>query len=90
MQTCLHSAGSPRKVGPLGSNTSPTSANNFNCASYSFFGSADSRNEVTLESPHSADAAWASKSAVTAKKSASSRQESSDSGPDSVAEVQHT
>lgn len=56
-------AGSPRKPAPFTNNTSPTSARTFNCATYSFFGSADGRNEHSIESPHSADAAWASKDA---------------------------
>ena len=81
-------AGSPRKSAQFASNTSPTSARTFNCASYSFFGSADSRNEVTLESPHSTDAAWPSKVAVARTKPAPpAGLESSDSGPDTVPEV---
>ena len=83
-------AGSPRKSAQFVSNTSPTSARTFNCASYSFFGNADSRNEVTLESPHSADAAWPSKVAVAKTKSAPpTGLESSDSGPDTTPEVQN-
>lgn len=80
------SAGSPRKSTQFVSNTSPTSARTFNCATYSFFGSADSRNEVSLESPHSADAAWP-KAAVTKNKVAPSGLEGSDSGPESAQEV---
>ena len=56
-------AGSPRKSVPFVNNTSPTSVRTFNCASYSFFGSADSRNDHSIESPHSADAGWAAKNA---------------------------
>ena len=58
-------AGSPRKSVPFVSNASPTSARTFNCASYSFFGSADSRNDHSIESPHSVDASWAAKNSGT-------------------------
>lgn len=57
--------GSPRKSTQVASNTSPSSAP-FTCASYSFFGSADSRNEHSIESPHSSDV-WATKDGVAAK-----------------------
>ncbi|KAL0044174.1 hypothetical protein WJX82_002610 [Trebouxia sp. C0006] len=57
--------GSPRKSTQVANNTS-TSSGPFTCASYSFFGSADSRNEHSIESPHSNDA-WASKDGAAAK-----------------------
>ncbi|DBA81492.1 TPA: hypothetical protein ACH3X1_007271 [Trebouxia sp. C0004] len=58
-------AGSPRKSIQVANNTSPSSGP-FTCASYSFFGSADSRNEHSIESPHSSDA-WATKDGIAAK-----------------------
>lgn len=47
----------PKPIQVVNNTTSPNSARTFNCASYSFFGSADSRNEHSIESPHSIDAA---------------------------------
>lgn len=78
-------AGSPRKPAQLpANNNSPTSARTFNCASYSFFGSADSHNEVSLESPHSADAAWgAAKHSGGKNGKASLSLEGSNSNPES-------
>ncbi|KAL0019592.1 hypothetical protein WJX79_004558 [Trebouxia sp. C0005] len=57
--------GSPRKAIQVANNTSPSSGP-FTCASYSFFGSADSRNEHSIESPHSSDA-WATKDGTAVK-----------------------
>ena len=74
-------AGSPRKSVPFPNNTSPTSARTFNCASYSFFGSADSRNDHSIESPHSADASWAGK-----KVGSKDALEKSEAGSESAAE----
>ena len=73
--------GSPRRNGPFPNNTSPISARTFNCASYSFFGSADSRNDHSIESPHSADASWTAKTAG-AKDVQDKSEAGSDSAPD--------
>lgn len=58
--------GSPRKPVQVTDNASPTSARTFNCATYSFFGSADSRNEHSIESPHSGDP-WGTKDGSVAR-----------------------
>ncbi|KAL3142544.1 hypothetical protein ABBQ38_002866 [Trebouxia sp. C0009 RCD-2024] len=70
--------GSPnRNIPGVPNNTSPTSARTFNCASYSFFGSADSRNDHSIESPHSAEA-----KASGAKDALDKSEAGSDSAPD--------
>lgn len=77
--------GSPhRNVPGVPNNTSPTSARTFNCASYSFFGSADSRNDHSIESPRSADASSAAKTSG-AKDALDKSEAGSDSAPDGSA-----
>ena len=77
-------AGSPHKSAQVGNNTSPVSARTFNCATYSFFGSADSRNEHSIESPHSTDA-WSAKAAGKEPTPVDKSEAGSDSAPDGSA-----
>ena len=81
-------AGSPRKpAAALPNNASPTSARTFNCASYSFFGSADSRNEHSIESPHSADAHWGPKDPGAKDAPLEKSETGSDSPPDGIVHI---
>lgn len=73
----MHTGSPNRNIPGVPNNTSPTSARTFNCASYSFFGSADSRNDHSIESPHSAEA-----KASGAKDALDKSEAGSDSAPD--------